>query len=97
MRNQARMDLTVPTENGKIRSNAFVGCNHLFFTAIFKENGTITFLDLGSTLMTCPEMKLEDDFSKSLKKMHHYRLEGHFLILNDHQGNSMKFIVSDWD
>jgi len=97
MRNQARIDLTAPAENGKIKANVFVGCNHLFFKAVFKENGTTTFSDIGSTLMACPEMKLEDDFSKSLKQMQEYRLEGHFLILNDHQGNSMKFIASDWD
>ncbi len=97
IRHQAKIDLTAAVEDGKIKGGAFMGCNKIFFTAAFKKNGTAKFSDIGSTLMACQKMRLEDDFSKNFEKMQHYRLEGHFLILNDNQGNSMRFIASDWD
>lgn len=97
IRHQAKIDLKAPAEDGEIRGGAFMGCNKMFFTAVFKKNGTAKFSDIGSTLMACQDMKLEDDFSKSFETMQHYHLEGHFLILDDNQGNIMKFIASDWD
>lgn len=97
IRNKAKIDLTAPAENGKIRGGAFMGCNTMFFTASFKKDGTSAFSDIGSTLMACRNMKLEDDFSRSLKKMQHYQLEGHFLILSDSEGNQIKFVAADWD
>lgn len=97
IRNNAKIDLSAPAKNRKIKGGAFMGCNKMFFTAAFKKNGTSTFSDIGSTLMACRNMKLEDDFSRSLKTMQHYQLEGHFLILNDSEGNVMKFIAADWD
>ncbi|WP_294300355.1 META domain-containing protein [uncultured Chryseobacterium sp.] len=97
IRNQAKIDLTASAENGKIRGGAFAGCNKVFFTAAFKKDGTVKFSDIGSTLMACQDMKLEHDFVKNFGTMQYFKLEGHFLILNDNQGNTMKFIASDWD
>ncbi len=97
IRNQAKIDLTAPAENGKIKSGAFMGCNKMFFTAAIKKDGTAEFSDIGSTLMVCQNMNLEDDFTKCFKNIRRYKLEGHFLTLIDQQGNTIKFIASDWD
>lgn len=97
IRNQAKIDLTASAENGKIRGSAFAGCNKIFFTAAFKKDGTVKVSDIGSTLMACRDMKLEHDFVKNFGTMQYFKLEGHFLILNDNQRNTMKFIASDWD
>lgn len=97
IQNQARIDLTSPAEGPKIKGSAFMGCNKIFFAVQFKRNGTAAFSDIGSTKINCPDMKLENDFSKHLKRMKDYHLEGHFLILSDRKGNRMKFIASDWD
>lgn len=93
----AKIDLTAPVRNGEIRGGAFMGCNSMFFSAEFKKNGTLKISGLHSTLMACPDMKLEDDFEKDFKHMTRYEINGHFLILHDKQGNTMKFIASDWD
>ena len=74
-----------------------MGCNKMFFTSEFKKAGKVKISGIGSTLMACQNMKLEDDFSKNLKNMTNYKIEGHFLTLSDDHGNSMKFIASDWD
>lgn len=97
IRHQARINLTDPAQDGKIKGTAFFGCNKISFTATFKKNGTVQFSGISQIRTVCPEMKLENDFSTTFKKMQHYRLEGHFLMLNDNQGNSMKLIASDWD
>jgi heat shock protein HslJ len=97
MKHTARMDLTSPAEHGKIRGSAYMGCNRLFFSSEFKNPGKLKISGIGSTMMACPGMELEDEFSRSFKDMSHYQIEGHFLILTDNQGHVMKFIASDWD
>lgn len=93
----AKIDLTSMIRHGEIRGKAFMGCNNMFFTSEFRKNGGLKISGLGSTMKLCPDMKLEDDFAKSFKAMSHYKVEGHFLILDDDQGNMMKLIASDWD
>lgn len=97
IKTHTKIDLTSSNENGKIKGGAFMGCNKIFFTSEFKKDGKVKISGIGSTLMACQNMKLEDDFSKSFKNMTNYKIEGHFLTLSDDQGNSMKFIASDWD
>lgn len=93
----AKIDLTANMEDGKIRGGAFMGCNNMFFTSEFKDKGKVKISGIGSTLKACPDMSLEDDFSKSFKNMTEYSVEGHFLTLYDDQGNQMKFVAADWD
>lgn len=97
MKNKAGINLTAPVEYGKIKGTAFMGCNRMFFTAEFKDKGKLKISGLGSTMMACPDMKLEDGFSKSFKNMTSSSVEGHFLTLKDDQGNTMKFVAADWD
>ncbi|WP_288459506.1 META domain-containing protein [uncultured Chryseobacterium sp.] len=97
IKNNAKIDLTSPLDNGKIKTSAFMGCNKLFFTFELKKENQLKISEVTSTEMACPNMKLENDFSLNIKKMKHYKVEGHFLTLNDDQGNRMKFIASDWD
>ncbi len=97
VKNKAKIDLTANMENGKIRGGAYMGCNKMFFSSEFKSDGKVKVSGVGSTLMACPDMRLEDDFSKSFKNMTKYSVEGHFLTLSDDQGNQMKFVAADWD
>ena len=97
MKHKAGINLTAPVEHGKIKGSAFMGCNRMFFSAEFKDKDKLKISGLGSTMMACPDMKLEDDFSKSFKNMTAYSVEGHFLTLKDDQGNTMKFVAADWD
>jgi heat shock protein HslJ len=99
--NKAKINLTENIENGKIRGGAFMGCNSMFFTSEFisesKNEGKVKISGIGSTMKACQNMKLEDDFSESFKKMTKYSVQGHFLTLSDGNGNQMKFIAADWD
>lgn len=97
MKHKAGINLTAPVEHRKIKGSAFMGCNRMFFSAEFKDKDKLKISGLGSTMMACPAMKLEDDFSKNLKNMTAYSVEGHFLTLKDDQGNTMKFVEADWD
>ncbi|MFC3159859.1 heat shock protein HslJ [Chryseobacterium arachidis] len=97
IRNNAKIDLTSTIENGKIKAGAFMGCNRIFFASEFKKDGKVKISGIGATEMTCPNIKLEDDFSKSLKNVTNYKVEGHFLTLTYDRGNAMKFVAADWD
>jgi len=97
IKNNAKIDLTSAIEDGKIKGGAFMGCNRMFFSSEFQKDGKVKISGLGSTLMACQNMKLEDDFSRSFKNMTNYKVEGHFLILSDDNGNQMKFVAADWD
>ncbi|MCJ8155594.1 META domain-containing protein [Chryseobacterium sp. SSA4.19] len=94
---KARVDLSSSNENGKIKGSAYMGCNKIFFYTEFRNSGKLKISGLGSTMMACPDMKLEDDFSKRFKNMSYYQVDGHFLTLTDRQGYIMKFVAADWD
>lgn len=93
----ARINLTEKTENGKIRGTAFMGCNGMFFTSEFKNDGNVKISEIGSTLKACQDMKLEMDFGKEFKNMTKYSVKGHSLTFTDDQGHKMEFIAADWD
>ncbi len=48
-------------------------------------------------MKACQDMNLENSFQKKIETMTKYSVEGHFLTLSDHQGNTMKFVAADWD
>lgn len=97
IRNNANINLTEKAEHEKIKGTAFAGCNNMFFTAEFKNDGKVKISEIGSTLKACQDMKLENDFSKQLRNVTQYSLKGHFLILTDDQGHTIEFIAADWD
>lgn len=94
---KAQINLTERAENGKIRGTASMGCNSMFFTSEFKNDGKVKISDVGSTLKACQDMKLEMDFSEAFRNMTTYSVKGHFLTLSDDSGNKMEFIAADWD
>lgn len=93
----AKINLTEKPDKGKIKGTAFMGCNSMFFTSEFKNDGSVKMSEVGSTLKACQDMKLEMDFSKAFKNMTKYAVKGHFLTLSDDAGNKMEFIAADWD
>lgn len=97
VKNKAEINLTEPPKNGKIRGTAMMGCNRMFFTLEFKSKGKVKISGLGSTLMACREMEIEDKFTKVFEKMTRYEINGHFLSLYDEKGAQMKFVAADWD
>jgi len=92
----ANMDLTKRPEN-KNQYGAKMGCNGMFFSAEFKNDGSAVFSKVGSTMMYCEgRMDVETAFGKDLPLMNHYKIEGHYLTLSN--GNTkMKFVAADWD
>ncbi|WP_419869236.1 META domain-containing protein [Chryseobacterium sp. CT-SW4] len=97
IKSKAAIDLTAKEEKGKIQGSAFMGCNNMFFTSEFKNNGKMKISGLGGTLMACNNMDLENSFGESFENMTRYTIKGHELILSDERGNEMKFIAADWD
>lgn len=97
IKNKAEVNLTANKENGKIRGSAYMGCNRMFFTSEFKDSGKVNISGVGSTMMACQNMELENTFLKKIDKVTKYSIDGHFLTLSDESGNTMKFVASDWD
>lgn len=75
-------------EDGKVSGNA--GCNGFFGSAII-DNDAISFGNLGSTRMACPEpaMGQEDRMLKALDSTRGYRLEEQDLVLLNADGNAI--------
>lgn len=74
------------SEDGKVSGNA--GCNGFFGSAII-DNDAISFGNLGSTRMACPEpaMGQEDRMLQALDSTRGYRLDAEDLVLLDAEGN----------
>lgn len=95
--NKANLNLSKwsPTDQ---KFSAKMGCNSMFGSAKIMGNRMVKFSEVASTMMFCDKnMDLETAFAKALPMMTNYKIEGHFLILSDNSGNSMKFVASDWD
>ena len=96
MKNQAELNL-IPQENNKNQYAAFMGCNQLMVFGMVK-NGNVKLEVTGATMQYCEEnMDLERKFSLALSAMKKYKIDGHFLTMEDNKGNKMKFVASDWD
>lgn len=94
---RAGINLTGEKINDQVKGTATMGCNKIFFTIEFKNNGKLKISNLGSTEMACQNMNLENAFLKKFGNMTKYSIEGHRLTLSDKDGNEMKFIAADWD
>lgn len=94
IKKKAYMDLTRIEKGG----NAKMGCNYIFFEVKMKKNEKIRFSEIGNTMMYCEgNMILEREFSNFLPSVVSYHINGHYLILKNSKGETMKFIVEDWD
>lgn len=63
-----------------------------------QREGRIRFGSVAATRMYCDgRMKLEADFSSRIGSFTRYRLDGHYLILQNNQGQSARFVAQDWD
>lgn len=61
------------------------GCNRYF--GDFKEDGNkLSFNNMGSTRMMCPDMQFEDAYLKALANVAAYRIDGGKLELLDNSG-----------
>ena len=89
---EAFLDLSKPDN-----ASAKMGCNSLGFPFTIIDTSKIKFSNGLATLMACPDMNLEDDFSKELPSFNSYSIDGHKLILENSKGEKMEFVAQDWD
>jgi len=94
---EAEMNLTANMVKGKILARVYMGCNRMSFISEFTKGGKVKISKGVSTMKACRNMDLETSFQKKIETMNKYSVEGHFLILTDGNGNSMKFVAADWD
>lgn len=94
---KAGINLTGEKSRNQTKGSATMGCNKIFFTFEFKNNGKIKISEIGSTEMACQNMNIENAFLKKFGTMTIYKIEGHHFTLADALGNQMKFIAADWD
>jgi heat shock protein HslJ len=96
IKNQAELNLSSIPGN-KNHYSAFMGCNQLMVSGELKS-GKVNLEVTGATMQYCEgNMDLEKKFSIALSTMKKYTIEGHFLTLENENGNKMKFVAADWD
>lgn len=61
--------------------NGNAGCNNFFGRYFRKGADELTFGNLGSTMMACPDMSTEQALHAALAKVDHFKLEGGSLTL----------------
>ena len=64
------------------RLQGFAGCNNIMGAYELKNEFSLTFSDVASTLMACPEMKTEDALKEVLEQTDNYTIKGNTLSLN---------------
>lgn len=95
--NKAGINLTGEKIGNQVKGTAKMGCNSIFFLFELKNSGKIKISGVGSTMMACENMELENAFMKNFENMNRYKIDGHRLTLSDPNGNEMKFVAADWD
>lgn len=69
--------------NNDSRYSAFAGCNNMIGGFVLgDEKSLIKFTNGASTMMACPDMTIEKEFSKMLVKISNYSINGNNLSLN---------------
>ena len=68
-------------KNGN-RLQGFAGCNNIMGSFEVKNEFSITFSGVASTLMACPDMTTEDNLKKVLEQVDNYTIRGNSLSLN---------------
>lgn len=71
---------------GTLRGN--LGCNS-FFGSFTTEDKNISFLNIGSTKMMCPNIKTEDAFVEVLQKTKTYEIKGESLTFFNLNGEEI--------
>ena len=92
---QAHIDLS-PRKAPANQYIAYMGCNKMFFKARFFDK-KVEISNVGSTMMYCENMQLEQDFAKMFPNLRYYEIHGHYLTFTDDQGRKMTFVAADWD
>lgn len=64
------------------RVSAFAGCNSMTGGYELTDGNRITFTKMASTLKACPDMSVEDEFSRVLEMVDNYSIQGYSLSLN---------------
>ena len=64
------------------RIQGFAGCNNIIGSYELKDGNLISFKDLASTRMACPDMSMEDQFKETLEKADNYSILGDTMSLN---------------
>jgi heat shock protein HslJ len=68
-------------KNGN-RLQGFAGCNNIMGSFEVKNEFSITFSGVVSTLMACPDMTTEDSLKKVLEQVDNYTIRGNSLSLS---------------
>lgn len=71
--------ITFEIEENKVFGNA--GCNSFFGAYETGENNDITLSQMGSTMMACPNLKIEDEFLSALENIKSYQIDSNILTL----------------
>ena len=72
--------ITFSSENNNVFGNG--SCNNFNGTYKLKDGNQIQLSELASTMMACPDMTIEEEFTKALAKVDNYALNGNQMTLN---------------
>jgi heat shock protein HslJ len=76
-----KREVHIILKNGN-RLQGFAGCNNIMGSFERKNEFSITFSGVASTLMVCPDMTTEDNLKRALEQADNYVIKGNTLSLN---------------
>jgi len=80
--NETNKDLFIQLNN-EGRYTAFIGCNNMIGGFVLEdEKSLIKFINGATTMIECPDITIEKEFSKMLVKINNYSINGNNLSLN---------------
>lgn len=91
-KDQREPHIILKTEDDNVTGSG--GCNVLNGTYKLGENSSISFSKMATTMMSCPDMKTEEQFLKVFEKIEFYRLKDDTLLLNGSNENTLAKFVS---
>ncbi|MGX5818986.1 META domain-containing protein [Chitinophaga lutea] len=71
------------------RFSGSAGCNRIMGSFTVAAPNSLSFSQMASTKMACPDMALEDQFSKAIGKVSSWTITEGFLTLSDANGKSI--------
>ena len=93
----ARIDLSQKSEGKLQKGVAELGCSRIQFTYKPDGDGNFRIRSFEEFPSSCENNDREKAMIRTLSQSRKFMLTGHYILLTDADGNTLKCIAADWD
>ena len=94
VKQKGKKDFFIQLNSKDGRFHGFAGCNNFNGSYAMPKSFEISFSNIASTMMACPNMDLESKLMKTLEEVDHYSIKGNILQLKKTQATILaKFVA----